>query len=174
MEPTHDEALPSTTFRHPTPDDGRSIWQLARDSGSLDLNSPYAYLLVGDHFAATSLVATSDGIPIGFVAGYRPPTEPDVLFVWQVAVEPAHRGKGIAHALLDELIDRVLPLGVLGLTATVTPSNEASRRLFRKVAESRGTRVTESLLYDADLFPGEGHEPEHRIEVAPLAPTLPR
>ncbi|QGG96531.1 diaminobutyrate acetyltransferase [Actinomarinicola tropica] len=173
MDPD-DEDHPSITFRPPTPDDARVVWQMARDSGALDLNSPYAYLLVCDHFAATSLVAEEpDGRLVGFVAAYRPPTEPDVVFVWQIAVDPARRGHGIAQRMLHALVDRLLPLGVLGLTATVTPGNEPSRRLFQSLARDRRTRFEERPLYDEELFPGEGHEAEHRVLIAPLAPTAP-
>lgn len=171
MDHADDEDLPSTTLRRPAPSDAREMWRIARDSGELDLNSPYAYLLVADHFAATSVVAEApDGTLAGFVAAYLPPTEPDVVFVWQVAVDHAHRGSGIARRLLHEAIDRAWPLGARGLTATVTPGNEPSRRLFHAVAADRSTRIEERPLYDAALFPGEGHDAEHRILVAPLAP----
>jgi L-2,4-diaminobutyric acid acetyltransferase len=144
---------------------------MARDSGALDLNSPYAYLLVCDHFAATSAVAEdADGRLAGFVAAYVPPDEHDVVFVWQIAVAPERRGQGLALLLLEHVADRALRRGALGLTATVTPGNEPSRRLFQAFARARGTRYTEAPLYSRELFPGEGHEPENRIDVAPLAP----
>lgn len=174
MDPTDDADHPSITFRSPTPADAREMWRIARDSGALDLNSPYAYLLVADHFAATSVVAEAhDGRLAGFVAAYLPPNEPDVVFVWQVAVDHEHRGAGVARRLLHETIDRAWPLGARGLTATVTPGNDPSRRLFHAVAAERGARIDELPLYDADLFPGEGHEPENRLVVAPLTSRTP-
>jgi L-2,4-diaminobutyric acid acetyltransferase len=145
------------------------MWAMARDSGALDLNSPYAYVLAGKHFADTSLVAVDDeGALAGFVTAYRPPSEPDAVFVWQVAVDPSRRGSGIGRRLLHEVIDRAVPLGARSLTATVTPSNEASRRLFQAVAADRGAGYEEQPLFDAALFPGEGHEPEHRILITPV------
>ena len=74
------------TFRGPAASDAADLWRLARDSGSLDLNSPYAYLMWCTDFADTAVVATDGDEVVGFVVGHRPPTDPDSAFVWQVAV----------------------------------------------------------------------------------------
>lgn len=143
---------------------------MAKESGALDLNSPYAYLLAGHHFGSTSVVAESpDGEVVGFVMAYPPPTAAHQVFVWQVAVDPSQRGTGIARRMLDQVIDLAVEAhGVTTMTATVTPSNEASRRLFRSVARDRGAEYSEQPCFDAELFPGEGHEPEHEILITPL------
>ena len=168
MEP-HDDDRPPIALRSATPDDGRAMWAMARDSGSLDLNSPYAYVLAGEHHAATSVVAVDeDGALAGFVTAYLPASEPDAVFVWQVAVDPSHRGKGLGRRLLHEVVDRGRARGARALTATVTPGNDASRRLFQAVASDRGALYDERPLFGADLFPGDDHEPEHRILVSPV------
>jgi L-2,4-diaminobutyric acid acetyltransferase len=165
-----DDEPTSITIRPATPADGRTMWHLAKDSGSLDLNSPYAYLLAGHHFGATTKVAvdTRGGIA-GFVIGYRPPAAPHQVFVWQVAVDPSHRGSGVGHKLLGAVVDDAIAAGAHELTATVTPSNEASRRLFQSVARARSAEFREQPCFDTDLFPGEGHEPENEIVIGPLA-----
>lgn len=88
--------------------DGAALWRIAGDSGTLDLNSSYSYLLWCRDFADTSVVARDEsGEPVGFVTGYVRPERPDTLLVWQVAVDEAHRGLGLAAALLDGLTARV-------------------------------------------------------------------
>ena len=82
------------------------MWRMARDSRVLDLNASYAYLLWCRDFAGTSIVATVDGRQVGFVTGYLRPEHPDVLMVWQVAVDAEHRGRGLAGRMLHELADR--------------------------------------------------------------------
>jgi L-2,4-diaminobutyric acid acetyltransferase len=160
----------SITIRPPTPADGPQMWRLAERSGGLDLNSPYAYLLAGHHFAGTSVVAeTVGGDLAGFVVAYPPPDRSDLVFVWQVTVAQAHRGSGLAGRMLHAVIDRASRRGALGLTATVTPSNEASRGLFAAVARERHTGFSERPCFGAELFPGDGHEPEHEIYVGPFA-----
>lgn len=89
-------------------EDGASLWRIARDSEVLDLNSSYSYLLWCRDFAATSAVARDEhGEPVAFVTGYVRPDRPQTLVVWQVAVDDAYRGRGLAADLLDALTERV-------------------------------------------------------------------
>lgn len=160
-------------LRSPSLRDGPRIWELVRYSSGLDLNSPYSYLLLCRHFSETCLVAESGGILQGFVTGYIPPGQPDTIFVWQIAVAPTCRRSGVGRRLLDALLDRLLQLGVRFMEATVTPTNEASRRLFRAVADGRGAGFRECSFFDRGLFPsGNGgispHEPEVLLRLGPF------
>ncbi len=147
------------------------MWQLARDSASLDLNSPYCYLLLCSHFADTSLVAEQHGEIVGFVVAYRPPTRPDSIFVWQIAVAASHRGAGLARRLLETLVEQPAVRDVRQLEATVTPSNEASRRLFLGFARRFSAPCREEEAFSAELFPSAAtaHEPEILLCIGPLA-----
>src|SRR5699024_7038668 len=89
-------------LRAPGIADGKHMWRLARDSQVLDLNTSYAYLLWARDFARTSVLATLDGAPAGFITGYMRPDAPDTLMIWQVAVDEASRGHGLAGRMLDE------------------------------------------------------------------------
>jgi L-2,4-diaminobutyric acid acetyltransferase len=149
--------------------DGAAVWRIARDSGVLDLNSPYSYLLWFRDFARTSAVARGErGTPVGFVTGYLRPDRPGTLVVWQVAVDGAHRGRGLAGAMLDHLAARQAPRGVRYLETTVTPGNTASDRLFTVFARRRGAALEREVLFDAGLFP-DGHDPEVLYRVGPLS-----
>lgn len=150
-------------FGAPSPGDGESMWRLAQEVG-LDLNSPYAYVLWGEYFATTSLVAHSGDDLVGFVSGFRPPHEPDSLFVWQIGVAPAARRTGLGGRMLDSLIERV---GATRMVATVTPDNLASAALFRAVGTRHHAPVVEELAFSAALFP-DGHEAEVRFTIGPL------
>jgi L-2,4-diaminobutyric acid acetyltransferase len=143
------------------------MWQLAKDSGSLDLNSPYSYLLWCRDFAETSIVARAGERLAGFVTGYLRPDSPDTLFVWQVAVDHALRGRGTASRMLGSLADRMGPQGCRYLEATVTPGNVASARLFAGFAASRTAEITSDPLFDDELFPGS-HEPEVLFRIGPF------
>ncbi|WP_282796383.1 diaminobutyrate acetyltransferase [Streptomyces sp. CC224B] len=153
--------------------DGAAIWRIARDSKVLDLNSSYSYLLWCRDFAATSAVARdADGEPVGFVTGYVRPDAPRTLVVWQVAVDHAHRGRGLAAALLEGLTAKVAAeRGTDTVETTITPGNTASERLFTSYAERHGARVERTVLFDAALFPGDdgGHEPEVLYVIGPVA-----
>lgn len=152
--------------------DGAVLWRLAKDSGTLDLNSSYSYLLWCRDFAGTSAVARgADGVPVGFVTGYVRPERPRTLLVWQVAVDADHRGRGIAAALLDGLTARLCAEhGITSVETTITPDNAASDRLFTSYAERHGASLSREVLFDAGLFPDGPHEPEVLYRIGPLTP----
>lgn len=151
-------------FEPPRLEDGRALWRIARDSRTLDLNSPYSYVLWCRDFAATSVVARSAAGSCGFITGYRRPDEPETLFVWQVAVDASRRGEGLARRMLDHLADR----GCGFVEATVTPDNTASDRLFASFARARGAELRRTPYLGAGLFPGD-HEPEVLYRIGPLS-----
>ncbi|MGR6997408.1 diaminobutyrate acetyltransferase [Yinghuangia aomiensis] len=153
----------------PGVDDGADLWRLTRDAGSLDLNSAYHYLLWCRDFAATSVVARRDGNMCGFVTGYVRPDVPDTLMVWQVAVAPAMRKRGLAARMLDELLERRRPFGQCFIEATVTPDNGASAALFRAFGRDSGTAARECELFTSRQFPGGAHDPEVLFRIGPMA-----
>ncbi|AMO60240.1 L-2,4-diaminobutyric acid acetyltransferase [Mycolicibacterium phlei] len=146
--------------------------RVAAATATLDLNSPYAYLLMATDFADTSIVAEADDEVVGFITGYHPPGRPEVLFVWQVAVAPAAQGRGLGAAMLDELVHRVRsdrfghPVTV---EATVAPSNTASRALFGGFARRHGVPCLERPRFDGRLLdPDGGHEDEPVLRIGPI------
>ncbi|MBV2355134.1 diaminobutyrate acetyltransferase [Streptomyces sp. J2-1] len=157
----------------PTVADGAALWRLAKDSKTLDLNSSYSYLLWCRDFAGTSAVARdADGGPVGFVTGYVRPDRPGTLLVWQVAVDSAYRGHGIAARLLDALTARLAAeRGVTRVETTITPGNTASERLFTSFAERHDAALTRETLFDTGLFPDGTHDPEVLYLIGPLSPT---
>jgi L-2,4-diaminobutyric acid acetyltransferase len=147
--------------------DGATLWRVAKDNDSLNLNSSYAYLLWCRDFSDTSVVARLDDTVVGFVTGYLRPTAQETLMVWQVAVDPTQRGKGLAAALLDGLLDRLVPAGVRYLETTVTQDNTASNRLFQSLAGRRSAGIERSELFGPHDFPDQ-HDAEFRYRIGPL------
>ncbi|MFD6526496.1 MULTISPECIES: diaminobutyrate acetyltransferase [unclassified Isoptericola] len=169
--------LEGLTVRPPTTADGAAMWRLAHDSGSLDLNSSYAYLLLADHFAATCRLAllgdAAGEEPVGFLSAYRLPADPATLFVWQVAVDPRARGRRVAGRLLDAVVDEVTRDGgpaVARIHTTVTTDNASSRRVFARWAAERGATLRETTGYAAADFP-DGHEGEPLLVIEGFSPT---
>lgn len=174
---THSADHPSTTdqstgagsgldIRPPAMEDGAAMWRIARDSGTLDLNTSYAYLLMARDFAATSRLAVSDGEPVGFVLGYQRPTAPGTLFIWQIGVDASQRGKGVAGQLLDHLLVS-LP-EVTALETTITADNTASQRLFASFAARHGATEEVAPLIEEHHFPDAGHGAELLHVISPL------
>lgn len=163
--PSPENAGETPVFREPTAADGQRMWEIARDSGVLDLNSSYAYVLWGAEFAGSSVVVESEGRVVGFVTGFLRPSEPDSIFVWQVGVDADQRGRGLAARMLHALLDRLAERGVVRLRTTISPDNEASQRTFGAVARDRGMTLSREDYLAADLM-GEGHEPEDLYTIA--------
>ena len=120
------------------------------------------------NFPDTCVVALDRGCVCGFVIGYVVPVRPEALFVWQIGVDEAHRGRGIGGAMLDELIARDACRGVTYLEATVTPSNDASRRLFEGFAKRHDTSCEQRPFLTVEDFPGD-HEEEALLRIGPLS-----
>lgn len=151
-------------------EDGAAIWRIARDSEVLDLNSSYSYLLWCRDFAATSVVARDEkGEAVAFVTGYIRPDRPETLVVWQVAVDAAHRGKGLAAELLDALTTRVsAEQGLRSVETTITPDNTASDRLFTSYAQRHDVALEREVLFEGGLFPEGTHLPEVLYRIGPF------
>ena len=157
-------------LRPPTVADGADLWRLAHGTGVLDTNTPYAYLLWARDFAATSVIAEVEGEPAGFISGYLKPTDPQTIFIWQVAVDSTFRGRGLAKKMLFELAERS---GAARLETTITSDNEASIALFTALARQHETELVKRSLFTEDLFPkatesGETHAAEDLYVVDPL------
>ncbi|MFI6871526.1 diaminobutyrate acetyltransferase [Nocardia sp. NPDC050406] len=163
---SQNDVEPSFTLRSPTVDDGASIWRIARDSQVLDTNSSYAYLMWCRDFAATSIVVEIDGVVAGFVIGYRRPHAPDVLFVWQVAVDHAYRGRGLGVAMLERLMNICGAQGVSTLETTISDDNKASVAMFASLARRRGDVITDYSLFETTDFPDQ-HEAERLYRITP-------
>lgn len=142
------------------------MWRLAGEVG-LDQNSPYHYLVFCRDFARTSIVARDGHDLAGFATGYRRPDSPKTLFVWQIAVSPAYRRRGLGLAMLHRLGGRLRKDGVRWLEASVTASNDASRRLFQSFAHASGASCAEDALFPGEAFPTP-HEAELLLRIGPI------
>ena len=156
--------------------DAIAMQRLVADTEILDLNSTYSYLLMATHFADTTIVADRDGDLCGLITGYHPPTRPEALFVWQVAVAHPAKGTGLATTMLDTLVRRIRenrcghPLTV---EATVAPGNSASRALFGGFARRHGVPMVEEPCFSSEqLDINLEHEDEPLLRIGPIAAPL--
>ncbi|HEY4557824.1 MAG TPA: diaminobutyrate acetyltransferase [Enteractinococcus sp.] len=167
----NDHSCFAINLRRPTLSDGAGLWHLTRDTGVLDVNSSYQYLLWCRDFAETSVVGvTEEQQLMGFVTGFLRPDEPTTLMVWQVAVDRAARGRGLASRMLDYLVETT---GVKHLETTVTDDNAASQQLFASLAQRHEAEHNVTSLFTPEMYPDE-HETEYLHRIGPLVPELVR
>jgi len=161
----------SVRMRLPARADGPALRDLVARCPPLDLNSVYLYLLLTEHFPDTCILAEDEQGLLGMVSGYRPPGRDDTLFVWQVAVDPRARGRGLGLDMLLGLLSRRTPCPIRWIETTVGPGNRASRRLFSRLAAHLGAALEETDLFGAALFGPDAHEAEPLLRIGPF--TLP-
>ncbi len=157
-------------LRKPKPEEGLGIYRLIANSPPLDLNSVYNYYLLTTHFADTCVVAEHGGQPRGFLSAYLRPDAPQVLFIWQVAVDAALRGKGVARMMLSSVMSRPECQGVEFIETTVGPSNAPSRALFESFAKKWNYPLDVTEFLPASAFGELEHESEELLRIGPVAP----
>lgn len=167
---TEGDTSATLRYRNPTPDDGAAIHALVDECKPLDLNSLYCYLLVTEHFSRTSVVVDdAEGIG-GFISAYIPPGKPDTVFVWQVAVSPRMRGRGLAKKMLQFIVSQEPCEKVRFLETTVSPGNVPSKKLFESLARDLGAPIEERVLFAERHFGTESHESEVLHRIGPFNP----
>lgn len=119
------------SLRLPVSQDAQAIRQLARDTLVLSVNSTYHYALMARMFNETSIIAQSSDTLCGYITAFRPPQQPDTVFVWQVGVAETCRGKGLGKKMLCTIIRNQQPIFV---EASIASNNKASRNLFSSIA----------------------------------------
>ena len=170
---------PELFLRSATTRDGARMWAFVKEHGVLELNSAYCYMLMATHFGSHCLIAETAPQAdsnvakdtAGFVLAYRPPEQPEDLFVWQIGVHPRLRNLGIAKRMLHELMALPGNRGVQYITATVATDNEPSRALFRSLADDINVGCEESEFFSANMFPSAlagGHAAEDLFRVGPM------
>lgn len=164
----NDSVATELRFSKPSAKHGHAMWGLVKHTGVLDLNSSYAYMLLGRDFSDACVLVWKGDDLVGMITGYRLPERQEVLFIWQVAVHESMRGQGLAPRMIRHILQRNDMAGVTNIETTVTPDNKASRRLFEKTAASLQTELNIQPGFPAEYFPEGNHEPEERYVIGPF------
>src|SRR5690625_4250485 len=144
------------------------MFRIVEESKVLDVNSSYSDLMWGKYFSKSSIVAELDHELIGFVTGFLQPNSPTTLFVWQVAVDPKHRGKTLATRLIETLLDEQKSNDVCYLEERVTPNDIPSSKLFKGIAKKLKTECNISECFSEEQFPASSREPEMTYRIGPF------
>lgn len=155
-------------LRLPDRRDGADLHDLIARCPPLDLNSRYAYLLLCEHHANTCVVAETGGRLAGAITAYIPPTQPDTLFIWQVAVAPTMQGQRLGSRMLDHLTGRcALSHGFRRIETTISPSNLGSQKLFSSYARRHHVGIEAKPFLGSSDFGSSQHEEEWLYQIGP-------
>jgi len=155
-------------FRTPTAGDSPEVHALLLDSGGMEINSRQCYLLLCEHFQSTCVVAENDGDIIGFISAYIPPDRHDTLFIWQIVVIEALRGRGVAKRLLRHLLSRPNLKRIRYVEAMMSPSNEEAQPLFGALAKQCNCSLDEMMTFPANFFGEKNRGQGNLIRVGPI------
>lgn len=95
------------------------------------------------------------------------PKQTDTYFVWQIAVHARFRGRGLARALIHDVLEQHAAYGVRYVEAHVSPDNSASNAMFDGLARSLGAKLERSPDFEPADYPTE-HGPEHLLRIGPI------
>lgn len=165
---TEGKAAQTIAIRAPRREDGAAVWQLIKDTESLDDNSMYCNLLQCSHFAATCALAELNGEVVGWVSGYIPPEHPDTYFVWQVCVSRKARGRGLAKRLIAAVLARKVCANVERVQSTITSDNKPSWALFGSIAETLETDLTRQPHFKREVHFAGKHDTEFLVTIGPF------
>ena len=95
------------------------------------------------------LVAYLDDAPVGFVSGVRTvhPDKGDELFLMELGVDDAARGKGVGTALVQEICAYAASIGCTAVWTVTEPDNEAALATYRR-AGATSEDATVTLVWD--------------------------
>jgi L-2,4-diaminobutyric acid acetyltransferase len=159
---------PTITLTEANPQDAWPLSRLIAECPPLDNNSVYCNLLQCSHFAQTCVAAKQDNELLGFISAYLIPGKSNTLFVWQVAVDNKHRGKGLASKMLMHILTRKVCKSVEYLETSITKNNHASRALFEGFANKHGLTTHNTLMFDKEIHFSGSHESEYLLRIGPL------
>ena len=113
-------------------------------------------------------MAEQDGRLVGWLSGHRPPTAPDDIFVWQVAVAAEARGRGLAGRMLEALLERAAVRDAATLSTTITADNAASWALFEGFARKRGLALSRAEHFTRETHFAGRHDTEWLVTISLL------
>jgi L-2,4-diaminobutyric acid acetyltransferase len=113
-------------------------------------------------------VAEFNGELAGAVTAYIPPSQPETLFIWQVAVAPTMQGQRLGSRMLDTLTERCARTqGFKNIETTISPSNIGSQKLFASYARRHHVAIKSRPYFTAVDFGGGRHEEEWLYQIGP-------
>lgn len=135
-------------IRSARPDDAPMLWSLIRELAVYERledrltgdAQKLRDLLAGTPPALLALIAEADGIPVGYVIGFKVystfRTMP-ILWLEDIFVKPEHRGAGLGKALLQAAAKLAVEHGCLRVSWEVLDWNESAIGFYERMGATR-------------------------------------
>lgn len=104
-----------------------------------------------DEDPGRTLVAEREGRVVGYARAVPASPLPENAHVWMlegVAVAPAERGRGVAAAMLDAVVQRAAAAGVTKVSLRVLATNPRARRVYERAGFTVEGVLAEEFVLD--------------------------
>jgi len=97
------------------------------------------------------------------------PQQENTLFVWQVAVADQARGMNLGVRMICSILAREENAAVTQVHTTITPDNDASWGLFKKLARNLDCEIDSEVLFSGEEHFGGDHKDEVLVSIGPFS-----
>jgi len=80
---------------------------------------------------------------IGYASAIGDGRSPESIYIWQVGVQEAYRGRGLSQALIGNVVGAARDKGFRRAQVSIAPENTASLGAFRRLAGVLGQDLEE-------------------------------
>jgi len=151
----------NVTIRQAGEEEFLEIHRFISGCGVLESYAEHFFKIILRYFGNTSFLAEADGKIAGLMWGFGSQKDPETFFLWQIGVDPAFRGEGIAHRIMEHAEEHLPRLGFRRIEVTVAPENVPSRRLFeRRGYENISAREGKTIEVDGALAVEDYYRPD--------------
>ena len=124
---------------------------------NLIANSPYVYLhtrptywLLARHLNKFILVAEENTALIGYCCVLANTQDPELAFMWQLAVLQAEQRRGVATALLQENLNKMRYNRIKRMQFAVESDNKVAFKMLERFSDSHSLDMREVDTYDTE------------------------
>jgi len=122
-------------IRNGTEADLNEVMDLVASCPPLVLYDDFTYWVLLRFFGDCCLVFEEDQSIVGYVSGVASTKQEGVFYLWQIAIDPQHRGKRYAASLIGEMIRIARDKTCHSFQFSIAPDNEISLRVFSRISK---------------------------------------
>lgn len=109
---------------------------LAKRCQPLDVHTHYTYWVVSNYFGSGGFILEADNAPAGYIMTVDTPS---AVFVWQIGLLEAHRGKGLSQQLIAAAASYAKSVAK-NMEVTISADNKASYSAFSQFCKKNQIR----------------------------------
>jgi len=119
-------------------EDAVLLRKLAHECKPLDVHTPYTYWVVCNFFGDGCFILQDNRKAVGYIMTLL---KGDCLFIWQIGILEAYRGKKHSRALLMAAEQYAREKGLEKMLVSIAPENQNSYHAFHQYCKGRNILI---------------------------------